>query len=608
MCGIAGSYLWRGAVERSRLDAAAAALSHRGPDGRGFYLHGPVGLAHTRLAIIDLAQGNQPLYSADGNLCLIANGEIYNYLELRAALAARAHRFATHSDCEPALYAYREQGDRFLNELEGMFALALYDREREELVLARDRLGIKPLFLRFGADGVHFASEVKALYRLTGERPEVDAAGLAQYLQNGFSSRRLTPVRGIERLLPGEAIRVGRQGVLRRWRYWTPAAAKPETLGFHEAAHRFDALMDQVMVHHMRADVPFGLFLSGGVDSACLLALMRRHAGGTLRTYSVGFPGSGVHSELDAAAAIARRFETDHTVLELDARTLLHSLPHAVWAADELMADYANLPVSLMAQRAGRDLKVVLSGEGGDEVFAGYARYRQPAPKRWWKNLLFPGSGGFRASKTFKARWERALYGPALRESAAAWRTPFVETWEETPARWPVLARQQAVDLATWLPDDLLVKADRMLMVWGVEGRVPYLDHRVVEFGLGLPDTLKVEGRTGKLFLRRWAERHLPPAHLQGPKRGFTVPVRDWLAGEHLDRLERALARHAGIRAWFEPRGLAELCARHRRRGDQATSLWRLWQFAIWHSLFVRGDGAAPAAQTDPFALIEAGR
>lgn len=603
MCGIAGSYLWRGAIDRGRIEAAAAALSHRGPDGQGVFLDGPVGLAHTRLAIIDLAHGDQPLYSADGKLCLVANGEIYNYIELRAELAARGHRFATRSDCEPILNLYGEVGTDFLSRLEGMYALALYDRTREELILARDRLGIKPLFLQIGPDGAHFASELKALYCLSGVRPAVDPAGLVQYLQNGFSARRITPVQGIERLLPGEAIRIGRQGVVQRWRYWTPASAIPQPLHFEEAVEQFDGLMHEVMARHLRSDVPFGLFLSGGIDSACLLALMRRQVEGPLRTYSVGFPDSSVHNELAAAQAMAQRFGTEHTVLELDGAALLNSLPHAVWAADELMGDYANLPVALMARRAAQDLKVVLSGEGGDEVFAGYAKYRVPPVKRWLKNLVLPGSGGFRTSKTFKR--EQRLYGPALHAAAAAWRAPFIDAWGETPAAWPPLARMQAVDIATWLPDDLLVKADRMLMAWGLEGRVPFLDHRVVEFGLALPPALKIEGKTGKVFLRRWAERYLPKDRLWGRKRGFTVPVRDWLRGERLDRLERAFERHAAIRDWFQLQGVRDLFARQRARGDQAVPLWRLWQFAIWHDLFITGDGAAPATQSDPLGLIE---
>jgi asparagine synthase (glutamine-hydrolysing) len=277
-----------------------------------------------------------------------------------------------------------------------------------------------------------------------------------------------------------------------------------------------------------------------------------------------------------------------------------------VWAADDLMGDYANLPVALLAQRAAQDLKVVFSGEGGDEVFAGYGRYRTPRLQRWLKELVWPGTGGFRMSPKIAPRRARALFGAALRAHADAWAEPFVACWQALPRSMPELARMQVVDLQTWLADDLLVKADRMMMAWGVEGRVPFLDHRVVEFGLALPPAMKVEGRTGKILLRRWAERRLPADHVRARKRGFAVPVGDWLRGPLLDALEPALARQAGVREWFDAAGLKALFARQRARHDQTMALWRLWQFALWHRLFVEGAGDEPAARTDPLAMLAA--
>ncbi len=604
MCGIAGMFLRQGAADSARLRAAAAALAHRGPDGQGMFLDGSVGLVHTRLSIIDLAHGGQPLYSQDHQLALVANGEIYNYVELRQELEGAGHVFATHSDCETALYAYRQWGEAFADSLHGMFALALYDRSTEQLLLVRDRLGIKPLFIQSDANGVYFGSELKALFALTQEKPQIDPVGLVQFLQNNFTARETTLVAGIERVLPGEAVLVGRQGIIKRWQYWAPDQITPFSGSEAEAMEQFDPLMREVMRIHLRSDVPFGLFLSGGVDSAALLAMLHQQLNEPVNTYSVGFPDSSVFNELSAAERIAKQFNTRHTVLALDQTSLLQALPHTVWAADDLMGDYANLPVARLAQRAAQDLKVVFSGEGGDEVFAGYARYRQPRFKRWMKQLAWPGSGGFRMSKTLKSRWEQSLYGDALRAHQHSWAEPFIACWQGLPDAMPDMARMQAVDIQTWLADDLLVKADRMLMAWGVEGRVPFLDHRIVEFGLSLPARMKVEGKTGKVFLRRWAERYLPKDHIWGKKRGFTVPIADWLKGALLDELEQALLRHAGMRAWFKPQGLKALFERQRAHHDQTQPLWRLWQFAIWYSLFIADQGAEPAAQTDPIAVI----
>lgn len=604
MCGIAGMQLHNGAVQRRQLEIMAETLGHRGPDDVGMHTAGPLGMIQTRLSIIDLEGGHQPLYSDDGTLCLVANGEIYNYVELRRALEARGHRFATHSDCEPLIYAYREWGDDFLDHVNGMFAFALHDASSGRLLLVRDRLGIKPLFIAPRGDGVWFASEPKALFKVMPARPSVNPEGLATYLQSNFSTGRTTLVDGMERVMPGEMIVVERGAVARRRQYWSPLDVRPTTMDFDAAAERFDALMAEVIPQHLRSDVPCGLFLSGGVDSSILLALLQRHGDKPLHTYSVGFSSAGVHNELPGAAALAGRFNTEHTEVVFDRDTLFGRLPRCVWAADELMGDYANLPTSMLGELAGRDVKVVFSGEGGDEVFAGYGRYRTPLLRRWLRQLHDPGSGGFRSRGIFSRTMRRGLFGPALNTAADQWRQCFVTPWRESPADWTALQRMQYVDMTTWLPDDLLVKADRMLMAWGVEGRVPFLDHRVVEFGLSLPDALKVSGRSGKVFLKRWGERLLPGEDLWARKRGFTVPVKHWLSGGMLDRLQGVLPAQAGVAEWFQPDGVRALIERQRRHGDAAQALWSLLQFAVWHRMFVEGDGAMPALHQDPVDYI----
>lgn len=604
MCGIVGIFKRQAPVDVKVLEVGVARLAHRGPDDRGTFVSGNCGLGHTRLSIIDLAGGHQPLQTADGQLTLIANGEIYNFIELRADLEAKGHRFLTHSDSEVILHAYREYGEAFLTRVLGMFAFALYDAARERLILARDRLGIKPLFLAIQASGIAFASEIKGLLPLLDEQPPIDPLGLAAYLQNQFATGSQTLLRGVERVLPGEALWIERGVVARRQRYWSPWEVQPLELGFAEAAARFDDLMDLVITQHMRSDVPFGLFLSGGVDSAVLLAALSRRTDEPIRTFSVGFPGSSVQDELPLAQQMARRFGSRHREIQPQARDILPSLPLTTWAADELMRDNANLPTALLAQAASQELKVVFSGEGGDEVFAGYGRYHSSPLERWFKGLLAPGSKGFRTRGTFRNPWPQKLFTPALLAQLPEVRQPVVDAWRQAPAAWTDLQRMQYIDLTQALPDNLLVKADRMLMAWALEGRVPFLDHRLVEFGLGLPDRLKVKGGVGKLFLKRWAARDLPEDYLFARKRGFHVPLGDWQDEQLLSQLGRVLPEHPALHPWFRPEGVRELIVRCRQVPKGSAMLWALVQFALWHRFLRQGFSERPGALTDPLTLL----
>ncbi|MCC6208702.1 MAG: asparagine synthase (glutamine-hydrolyzing) [Gammaproteobacteria bacterium] len=600
MCGIAGIFGTR-LTDPNLLSAMASRLAHRGPDHQGVEINDGAGLAHTRLSIIDLGGGNQPLHADDGQLCLIANGEIYNYVELRAELERRGRRFATGSDCETILHAYAEYGDTFLDQLHGMFAFALHDRTRRRLILARDRLGIKPLFLARTPDGWAFASELKALLPVIG-KPGIDPRALAQYLQCQFSTGRRTLWAGVERVLPGEVVTLEASGAPSRRRYWSPQDIAPVATRFEDAAMQFDELMHTVMIEHMRSDVPFGLFLSGGLDSSLLLALLSRLKGEPIRTFSVGFTDSRRGTELELAEQLAAHYGSRHTVLQPTGRDMLDRLALSVWAADDLMRDFANLPTLMLAETAGAELKVVFSGEGGDEVFGGYHRYRSARLERWIKNLLHPGSGGFRTTGNFRGL-EHAVFGETLRVAARGWREDFIAAWRSAPRTWSDLQRMQLVDITTALPDNLLVKADRLLMAFGVEGRVPLLDHRVVEFGLALPDTLKIAPGHGKEFLRRWAQRYLPPEHLRAPKRGFNVPMDAWLQGPTLDRLEKILSGSPAIREWFQPQAVSLLVEKQRRGRNATRNLGALLQFALWHRIFIEGDGARPPLQ-DPLTCL----
>lgn len=580
------------------------ALQHRGPDHCGVHLLDQVGLGHSRLSIIDLSGGDQPFVSEQQELVLIANGEIYNHVELRASLEAKGHQFSSHSDCETILHAYAEYGDECLSHLYGMFAFALYDKAKQRLLLARDRLGMKPLFVSQQDQGVAFASEIKALLPVLKQSPQVNAFGLLQYLQNQNSSARETIFDGVERILPGEAVVVEQGRISKRWSYWSALEVKTEPKSFEQASAEFDRLMETVMTQHMRSDVPFGLFLSGGVDSTTLLGLLSRYKDEPIRTFSLGFPKSSVGDELEIAETIAKHFGSQHSVLRPSGEAMLQRLPYTVWAADELMRDFANLPTSMLAEKAGKELKVVFSGEGGDEAFAGYGRYRTGKLERWLKNLLNSGSGGFRTGANFRGSLPGQVFGDKLLATERSWREPIVQAWSETPIDWSDLQRMQYVDLVTALPDNLLVKADRMLMAWSLEGRMPFVDHRVVEFGLSLPDELKIGGKQGKVFLKRWASGFVPGDHLWQKKRGFKVPVSEWLRGDYLQRIAVCLQNSPAIGEWFNPASVAKLVERQQQKGDVTKNIFALLQFAIWHKLFVEGDGSAPAPLIDPVDLL----
>ena len=600
MCGIAGILMKHGCADRGLLERMATALAHRGPDDLGMHVAGPLGLIQTRLSIIDLEHGHQPL--VDGPLALTANGEIYNFVELRHSLEARGRRFTTGSDSETILHAYALEGCDGLRALNGMFAFALFDAHAGELVLARDRLGVKPLYYAHLDDRLLFASELKALLAVWPREREIDPGALLQYLQNRFNTGEASLVRGIRRLPPGTALVVDAELKVREHRYWSPLDVRPRRLVFDEAAEEFEPLFRQVMREHLRADVPHGLFLSSGVDSGILLAMVSELTGRPVHTFSVGYRDPAIGDELPDAATIARRFGADHVEIRLDRDEVFRRLPHTVWSTDDLLHDYACLPTSFLAERAAQTLKVVLTGEGGDEVFAGYGRYRRTLPQRWLKNVVAPGSGGYRTRGQWRSPWVRHVLGPELRAADAVRRAPVIAAWRATPADWTDVTRCQHADLVTWLPDELLVKTDRVLMSFGLEGRVPFLDHRVVEFGLGLPDTLKVGGRQGKLFLKRWGERRLPRAHLWRRKRGFYVPMRGWLHGPFLDRLAVHLPGHPAIRRWFRADAVAGLLREQQAGGDASRAIWGLLQLAIWHRIFI--EGHVPGRDEDPLEWI----
>lgn len=603
MCGIAGGYYFKGKLDEQRLQRSAKALEHRGPDGFGVYSHKQVGLVHTRLAIVDLAGGDQPLHSPDGHLHLIANGEVYNDPELRRTdlhqNKENAFRPLTGSDCESILQVYERNGIEGFKQLNGMFAFALYDERNERVLLVRDRLGIKPLFYAKTSDGVVFASELKGIRPLLNEQPQIEPEALSGFLDYQFHGGKDTIFKQVKRVLPGQCLEIHADGKIIEHQYWTAQTVVSRQVTVDEAIEEFEPLFHQVMKEHLRSDVPLGLFLSGGIDSSVLLAELTEKYDQPLRTYSIGFPDG--KDELSQANVLAKQFGTEHTPLVLTNQDMFERIVHMVWATDELMRDYACLPLAMLSDVASKDLKVVFSGEGGDEAFAGYRRYSDSIESKL-KSLVF-GSGGVKSRGQWSTgRQTSKARNPLLRQTSP--RDVFKQAWADAPSHWSKMQKLQYVDLTTSLPDNLLVKSDRILMAHGLEGRVPFSDHRLVEFGLSLPDEVKYQQGRGKFLIRRWAEKVLPKDHLNLPKRGFHVPVAGWLSGEFLEQLETKLMQNQAINEWFDVQQCRKIFMLQKAGKSFSREIWGMMQFAIWHGLFVEGRSSIPTTRENPLDWI----
>ncbi|MEQ8666328.1 MAG: asparagine synthase (glutamine-hydrolyzing) [Rhodospirillales bacterium] len=584
MCGIAGIALAGGKpVDRAALEALADALAHRGPDGRGFHVRGAVGLAQTRLAIIDLAGGDQPLYETGerGGVTLVANGEIYNDPEIRRAMPDT--HYLTGSDCESPLRLYLRHGLDFTRQLRGMYAIAIDDPENNRVVLARDPFGIKPLYYAETATGLCFASEPTALIKAGLVGTELNDAARLELLQLQFSTGRATIFDGIHRVLPGEML-VVRDGVIAERRGSDPLPT-PGTRGLSEAdaVRLLDDYLEESIELHQRADVDYGMFLSGGIDSSAILAMMSRLNMRPVKAFTVGFAGDNVHDERDMAQRAAVSVGADHESILFDEEDFWSSLPAVAGALDDPVCDYATLPTYKLA-RAARDagLKVILSGEGGDEMFAGYGRYRRAARWKFFGGRPMRSSGTMSGFDVFTDRendnpenWRRGI-ADSERRHAGAGRTR--------------LQVCQAVDIDDWLPHDLLTKLDRCLMAHGVEGRVPFIDPVIADFAFRLADRLKVRGRTGKWLLRRWLERNLPAAAPFQRKMGFTVPVGDWIS-RRSDELADRLCALDSVSSLFDPAAVRRVFAAVAHGGDKRAdyAAWTILFYAVWHQVHVGG-------------------
>jgi asparagine synthase (glutamine-hydrolysing) len=587
MCGIAGIMLSENLVpQREVLDTLQQALAHRGPDGAKRHVDVGFGLVHTRLAIIDLKTGDQPLFGPKGSV-LVANGEIYNYIELKRGLPAET--FATNSDCELPLITYAREGAGFAKPLRGMYAIALADRDAGALYLARDPFGIKPLYYAEFKDGILFASELQALLKTGLVARNISPKIATELLQLQFTTGEHTIFPAIHRVAPGETLTLRKGRIAERRRLAALPEAPPLALSEEEAVVLLESVLKDSVLVHQRSDVPYGMFLSGGIDSSALLACMARLNDRPVRAFTAGFPGTDAHDERALAKEVARAAGAEHIEIEVTKNDFWTTLPEIAGAMDDPAADYAILPTYLLAREAARHVKVVLCGEGGDELFAGYGRYRTALRSRWF--------GGR------QMRHRGFLDDLGVLRDATGWRHGIEEAEKQIAAnKGTRLQHAQALDCADWLPNDLLLKVDRCLMAHGLEGRTPFLDQRVAELAFRLPDALKVKGEMGKYILRKWLTRALPAADAFSRKRGFTVPVAEWIA---------IRARTLGSLI-AQSEGIAQVCHRERvealfhsfgQRGGkrEGAACWQLLFYALWHRIHV--EGRSPRA--DVMSVLE---
>jgi len=623
MCGIAG-YFQSGAVmspseSRQLAERMCHVITHRGPDDAGYYVEGDVAIGMRRLSIIDIASGQQPISNEDGTIWIVFNGEIYNFAELRADLIARGHRFKTNSDTETIVHLYEEDGERCVERLRGMFGFAIWDRRENKLFLARDRAGKKPLHYTMVGETLVFGSEIKSLLQFPGVERRANAEAVSDYLSFGYVPDPQTAFRGIHRLPPGHTLtfRNGRMTTRRYWDFqYDQTEQPPREERFY--VERLRELIAEAVRIRLVSEVPLGAFLSGGVDSSTVVAMMARAMDQPVKTFSIGFSEASF-DELKYARLTAERYRTDHHefIVTPDVCRLVEEI---VWHHDEPFADASSIPTYVVSKMAREFVTVILSGDGGDELFAGYERYlvhqgrnrferiprwfrrgvmlplsralpRAAYGKQFLRNISLPDGARFVDSLSyFGADAKRSLLGDAIKrelnghDSSTAFERLFAE-----PRSADQIERLLYLDSKTYLPGDILTKVDRMSMAHSIEARVPLLDHELIEFVETIPSNLKLRGQTTKHILKQAMADLIPNEIIHRPKMGFGVPLRKWLNNELRELLYDTLTdRRARERGLLNPRAVLALLDEHARgRRDNSLHLWGLLNLELWHRSFI---------------------
>jgi len=632
MCGIHGIHRLDGqGVLPETLSAMGSITRHRGPDDEGMHIDGHCGIAMRRLSIIDLSGGHQPLSNSDGSLWLVCNGEIYNYRELRDELRALGHVFKTGSDSEVLLHGYAAWGDDVVLRLNGMFDFALWDARRKRLLIGRDRLGVKPLYVLHDATRLAFATEAKALLALPGVKPELNHDVLTGYLQLGYVAAPGCIFKGIRKLPPATLLAV-EGGQVREWRYWRLPQAIDAVPNEAQWVERVRAQLERSVRMQMVSDVPIGAFLSGGVDSSAVVGFMARHSDQPIRTYAIGFDGGAaeaLYNELPYARQVAQRFGTQHREIVVKP-DVVGLLPRLLWHMDEPMSDSAFITTYLVSEFAHQDVKVILSGVGGDELFGGYRRYlgehyaaqyrRLPGWVRQGAAYLARQLPADRHSALFnKLRLAKGFLASADSSADDRYASYLQLVGRETVADLmlePRLAddplaqafagagdsdelnRMFAVDAETQLPDDLLMLTDKMSMAVSLECRVPLLDHELVEMAASMPAAIKVKGGRLKHLMKEALSELLPGDILDRQKRGFGTPMGAWLKSDLAPVLDRLLSPEVVRgRGLFREGVVTRLVRDHRaNRFDGTDILLALMNLEIWSRIYLDGRDATDVA------------
>ncbi|MFN0111083.1 MAG: asparagine synthase (glutamine-hydrolyzing) [Blastocatellia bacterium] len=620
MCGIAG-YFRSGTTGATPhlIEQMCDVITHRGPDDAGYHVEDGLAIGMRRLSIIDVASGHQPISNEDGTVWIVFNGEIYNFAELRADLIARGHSFKTHSDTETIVHLYEEEGERCVERLRGMFGFAVWDRRTNKLFLARDRVGKKPLHYTHVGDTFVFGSELKSLLQFPGIRRETNPQAISDYLSFGYVPDPLTAFQGIHKLPPGHTLTL-QDGRITTRKYWDfsygeePTSEQPEQF----YVERLRELIEESVRIRLISEVPLGAFLSGGVDSSTVVAMMARVMDQPVKTFSIGFSEAS-HDELKYARLTAERYQTDHHefVVTPDVCQLVEEI---VWHHDEPFADASSIPTYAVSKLAREHVTVVLSGDGGDELFAGYERYlvhqgregferiprwlrkgvmlplsqmlpRAAYGKQFLRNVSLEGGARFADSLSyFGSDAKRELLNASIRrelnghDSADQFRRIYDE-----PVGADKLNRLLYLDSKTYLPGDILTKVDRMSMAHSIEARVPLLDHKLIEFVQTIPASLKLRGSTTKHILKQAMSGLIPEAIINRPKMGFGVPLRKWLNHELREMLHDTLTdRTARERGLLDQQAVQALLDEHGRgRRDNSLHLWGLLTLELWHRAFI---------------------
>ncbi len=638
MCGICGivNFNVTEPVDRIVLDRMTWAQAHRGPDDYGYFVDGNAGLGHRRLSIIDRSGGRQPIFNEDESVTVVFNGEIYNYADLTTNLVSRGHRFATRSDTETIVHAYEEYGLDCMKDFRGMFAFAIWDRRLKRLLLVRDRLGIKPVYYYAGKNFFVFASEIKSLLEHPEVPREVDPYAVDQYAALRYVPGPRTMFRNIFKLQPGHWMTVDASGI-RIAQYWdidyekTVGAVCDRPGRSQTAAAAFEDLLEESVRLRLISEVPLGIFLSGGLDSSAMLALMSRITGGErIKTFSVGYEAAGpLESEIEEANEFsfarqaAAHFGAEHHEFRLTARDFRDAIPTMAFHLDEPMADPSCIPLYFISKLARNYITVVLSGEGADETLAGYTLYRKLLALETMRSRFGPAArlasklAGLPVGDRARAYMRRAgarledhyrgvVKGLSLETRLAlAGEDRVAESEEQLGEIFAgyfqrvqnasTLNRMLYADAKVWLPEDLLLKADKMTMATAVELRVPFLDHKLVEFTAGLPDTLKVRDGHGKWILRNAMGKALPPSILHRSKKGFPSPAAAWFRTELRDFVRDTLvSRHSACGNVFDPQAVERVVSLHEKgKFSGFQEVWSLLVFEFWHRQFIEEPASA---------------